>query len=198
MLEFIPVVHAESGERTGLVLPRHEALRQQVWRQTTSIFILNQHGDLLCHQRSLEKETFAGNWTTHLGGHVGAHETFESNAIKELEEEANIRLQAEQLLTWRTTRIDKFCIWVREFVSVIHDQEYELIPQPGEVEAFKWMSIQEVLDKSKKNPNEWLAGTHDIFVEYHCLKAVSTLAQSLGIIKPSHPTWHAWQPVTKL
>ena len=132
---------------------------------------------------------------THLGGHVGVDETFETNAQKEVHEEAGIRVDASQLLHWRTTKIDRAHVWVREFALAIDDREHTLIPQPGEVDAFRWMSIHDILREHQETPASWCAGTHNLFVEYHCLRAALTLAQTIGIIQP--PTaLHAWHPIT--
>ncbi len=195
-MEFLPLVSATSGERTGVVLPRHEAkASQEAWCQTTNIYVLNQHGHLLCHQRSQKKDSLPGVWVTHLGGHVGVEETFETNAHKELGEEAGIHVDPSQLLHWRTTKIDRSRLWVREFVLHIDDREHTLIAQPGEVDAFRWMPISEILREQKEAPASWCAGTHDIFVEYHCLRAALTLAQTVGIIQPP-VALHAWHPVS--
>ncbi len=169
-MEMLKIVAAETGTPTGTCLPRHEALAFQEWCCSTNIFVLDQSGRILCHQRSTRKERLPGVWMTHLGGHVGADETYESNALKELAEESGVSVGADALIAWRTTRMLAPRLWTREFVTVI-DADTALIPQPDEVDRFRWMTPEEVLHASEKQPDAWCAGTHDFHSDYQCLRA---------------------------
>lgn len=193
-MELLPIVSERTGERTGECLPRHDVIARSMWCQTTNVFVLNSHGELLCHRRSPAKERLPGVWMTHLGGHVGHDETYEQNAAKELLEEAGIASAPTELIHWRTTKIPNARVWVREF-AVLKDLPFEkLQPQHGEVDCFAWMSIDEILRSSRTNRAAWCAGTHDLFVEYHCLRAALTAAQHVGAIRPETPI-HAWHPL---
>ena len=194
-MEVLPIVHELSGERTGECLPRHELLARAEWCQTTNVFVMDSEGRVLCHQRSLQKERLPGVWMTHLGGHVSADETYLENAQKELHEEAGITCETSELINWRTTKIPSARVWVGEYV-VLKDIPLEtLVPQPGEVEKFAWMTIDEILKDEAEHPENWCAGTHDFFVEYHCLRASLTTAKALGAINPPQPI-HAWHPIS--
>ncbi len=194
-MEHLELICSTTGEGLGVAVPRHAALRAQVWCRSTNIYVLNHKGEILVHQRSMEKERMPGVWVTHLGGHVGEGETYESNALKELEEEAGIKVDEKQLVPWRTTRIDKARLWTREFVTV-HDAEVDkLVAQPGEVDRFAWMSPEEILKASHAEPHMWQAGTHDFRNEYYCLRSAIITAHSLGAMEiPSH--MGTWNPVT--
>jgi ADP-ribose pyrophosphatase YjhB (NUDIX family) len=134
-----------------------------------------------------------GVWSTHMGGHVGEGETYESNALKELHEESGIAVHPTRLLPWRTTRIDGPRLWAREFVTLLDRDASALLPQPGEVDAFRWMSLKEVLHMSKKEPSKWCAGTHDFRVEYQCMRSALSVADALGAL-PVPRGFHLWQP----
>jgi isopentenyldiphosphate isomerase len=193
-MEFLPIVSEESGELTGECMARPDVIAKEAWCRTTNVFVMDSLGRILCHQRSLGKERMPGVWMTHLGGHVGQGETYEENARKELLEEAGIRAEANELIPWRTTRILKQRIWVREFV-VLKDVPTERITmQPGEVEQVAWLDADEILQSYSKDPDRWCAGTHDFYVEYHCLRAALTAAEQIGVIKPS-VTMSSWHPV---
>jgi isopentenyldiphosphate isomerase len=192
--EELEIVSHDTNELTGIALPRHEAISQGAWCRSTNVFVINNKGEVLCHQRSLQKERFPGVWSTHLGGHVAKGENYETNAVKELEEEAGIISESKRLVCWRTTKIDTAHLWVREFVT-LHDVPAEsLKPQPGEVDQFAWKSIEEILEAKQREPHMWCAGTHDFRVEYHCLRAVLTAAHSAGAIEVPHGL-QAWHPV---
>ena len=165
-MEELEIVHPETGVSLGSSLPRAEAIATGAWCRSTNVFVLNSKGEVLCHQRSLEKERMPGVWSTHLGGHVGKGETYETNALKEVEEEAGLSVKEEHIFSWRTTRIDSARLWVREFVTISDRAAHEFVPQPGEVQCFEWLSVDEILARAKAEPHMWCAGTHDFKTEY--------------------------------
>lgn len=173
-MEMIALVHPENGKLTGEIVTRKDLFEKKGWCRTTNVYILNSLGEVLCHQRSMKKERFPGVWFTHLGGHVGAEETYESNALKEVEEEAGIYIRKEDLIPWRTTRIDSHRIWIREFVTIINTPSSVLTPQPGEVECFEWQSVSDIVSNVQNFPELWHAGTHDFIKEYEYLRVALT------------------------
>lgn len=191
-MEMLPVVCERTNVELG-TLPRAEALAQRAWCRSTNVFILNSRGDILCHQRSLQKERLPGGWVTHVGGHVGIGETYDSNALKELQEEAGIRVSPDRLIKWRTTKKEDARLWIAEYV-LLHDAPVSaLIPQPGEVERFEWKSLAEVVRHATEYPSLWYAGTHDIETEYECMRAALVAASHLGAHNLPEPL-HAWHP----
>ncbi len=154
---------------------------------------MNSKGEILCHQRSLNKERMPGVWSTHLGGHVSSTESYEENAHKELQEESGIDIDPSSLVAWRTTKIEQSHLWVREYVVVVDKDVNELIPQPGEVEKFAWLSPAEIMASVKEEPTKWWPTTAHFMQDYHCLRAAITAAASNA--KFTCPvdlhTWHA-------
>ncbi len=193
-MEELEIVHPETGAVLGSCLPRAQAIATGAWCRSTNVFVMNSKGEILCHQRSLGKERLPGVWSTHLGGHVGSGETYETNALKEVEEEAGLLVTAAQVFSWRTTRIDAARLWVREFVTICDRAVHEFVPQPGEVECFAWFTVDEVLARSKAEPHLWCAGTHDFKTEYQCLRSVIAAAHSAGMLQLA-TEMHTWHPV---
>lgn len=181
-MEMLDIVHPETGESLGAPLPRAEAIAQQAWCRSTNVFVLGPDGRVLCHRRSALKERLPGAWSTHLGGHVSCDETYESNALKELKEESGIDAHPSAVLPWRTVRIDHARLWAREFVTVCDLPESALTPQPGEVDEFRWMTLDEVLSCAAAEPKGWCAGSVDFRTEYHCMRAVLGAAHALGVM----------------
>lgn len=130
---------------------------------------------------------------THVGGHVGVDETYETNALKELEEEAGIVVPARRLIPWRTTRVERAHLWSREFVVVYDVRLDELKPQEGEVECFEWIAIEEIMYRAKQDSVLWQAGTHDIVSEYACMLTAIGTAHHLGIHEVPD-SLHTWNP----
>lgn len=181
-MEELEIVSEETGVSLGLHVPRHDVIARGLWCRSTNVFVVNSRGQILCHQRSARKERLAGFWSTHLGGHVGRGETFESNALKELEEESGIRVDASALIPWRTTKLQRARLWVREFVVCCDVELSALVPQPGEVDRFAWKYPSDVYWESAAGMVPWCAGTHDFRTEYQCLLAVLTAAHAMGVI----------------
>jgi isopentenyldiphosphate isomerase len=193
-MEALAIVHPETNVPMG-TLPRAQAISEGAWCRSTNIFVMNSKGEILCHQRSMQKERMPGVWSTHLGGHVSVDETYETNALKELEEESGITVKPEELIPWRTTKLDHARLWVREYVVLTDKEIHELVPQPGEVDQFSWMAPSHIIEAAKDNDN-WCAGTHDFMIEYHCLKAALTVAHANGTLT-SDVDLQTWHPVAK-
>ena len=190
-MENLELICSTTGEGLGIAVPRHAALRAQVWCRSTNVFVLNPQGEVLCHRRSSLKERYPSVWSTHLGGHVTEGESFLMNAVKELEEESGIRVAPDALLAWRTSKIETSRLWVRDFVVMVDPSTITLTPQPGEVDEFEWISPSDIVRRSRTET--WLAGTHDFRTEYFCMRAVLTAAHAIGAIRIPDPL-RAWHP----
>ncbi len=194
MSEHLDIVCEQSGTPLGYSLPRHEAITQGAWCQSTNVYVVNSAGKILCHQRSLEKERLPGGWSTHLGGHVGSGEDFLSNAQKELEEEAGVVMPASAFLPWRTSKLESARLWVMDIVVHCDAPIESLVPQKGEVEKFAWMTPQEIMSAYAQAPETWFAGTHHFPEDYACMRAVLAAAHHKGIIRPTRDI-RKWHPV---
>ncbi len=199
--ELLQVIDEETGEPTGEHLPRKEVLEKKLWCRTTNIFVLNSKGQVLCHQRSLNKERFPGVWTTHFGGHITKGESFKISALKELEEEISVKVNSFQLIPWRTSKKTVSRIWVRDFLTVFDGNIEDLQIQKSEIEQIKWFDAEEILaqldseDKNNLNPQTWLAGTHDFNADYQCMRAVLTATLDAGIFGGDFKDLHKWHPI---
>ncbi len=194
-MEKLAIVCSEKNTHTGEVELRSTVIENGLWCRSTNVYVLNRHGEVLCHQRAMEKERMPGVWSTHLGGHVAVGETYDTNAQKELEEEIGIAVPENSIIPWRTTKIESSHLWVKEYVVLLDRDIAEMIPQPGEIDALAWMRPEDILAKEIECPDTWCAGTHDFTVEYHCLKAALAVAAACGRIATPTPeirldTWH--------
>jgi isopentenyldiphosphate isomerase len=200
-MEKIEIVHHETGAPLGIVLDRKEIFTQNAWCRSTNVFVMNNEGKVLCHQRSLVKERMPGVWVTHLGGHVAHGETPATNVIKELEEEANIFAQPHEVIRWstmpvaETSRVKNVRLWMHNFVTLFNGDASLIKPQPGEVEKFEWMSLEEILNSEKEQPHMWNAGIHDFHKEYFHLRAALMGAHAAGSINIPDEL-HVWRPIS--
>ncbi len=200
--ELLQVVDPETGEPTGEHLPRKKVLEEKLWCRTTNIFVLNSKGQILCHQRSLNKERFPGAWTTRFDGHITMGESFTISALKELEEEIGLRVNAFQLIPWRTSKKNVSRIWVRDFLTVFDGNIEDLPLQKSEIEQIKWFDAKEVLDELESEDENslesktWIAGTHDFSADYQCMRAVLTATVDAGIFGGDFKSLNKWHPVS--
>lgn len=199
-MEQIEIVHHHTGEPMGILLKRPEVFEQKAWCRSTNVFVLNENGEVLCHQRSLVKERMPGVWVTHLGGHVAHGETPETNVVKELEEEANIVAAPQHIIRWskmpveETSRVKNVRLWMHNFVTLFNGDTSVIKPQPGEVERFEWLSLEDILKSEQANPSQWNAGIHDFRMEYFHLRAALMGAHAAGAIQIPDEM-HVWRPV---
>ncbi len=196
--ERLQIVDELTGEPTGEHLSRKETLETKRWCRTTNIFVLNSKGEILCHQRSLNKERFPGIWSTHFGGHVTEGESFKISALKELGEEIGISVNAFQLIPWRTSKKSVSRIWVRDFITVYDGPIEGLKIQTSEIEKVKWFTAEEItaeLEAESEETRGWLAGTHDFYADYQCMRAVLTATIDAGIFGGDYKPLRNWHPL---
>lgn len=198
--EHLQVVDEHTGEPTGVTAPRAEVINNQMWCRSTNVYILSPDGELLCQQRSLNKERYPGVWSTHFGGHVSADETFKINALKEVEEEVGLKLNAHQLVPWRTSRLVPQRLWVRDFLTIYAGPLDKLTPQASEVEKIEWMTPEIIMSELQAegefdDMREWIAGTHNFHTDYQCMRAVLTAMLDAGLFSSEFYGLHKWKPV---
>lgn len=198
--EMLQVINPETGEPTGEHVSRKELYEKGLWCRTTNIFVLNSLGQILCHQRSFDKEFAPGAWSTHFGGHVTEGESFKISALKELGEEIGLSVNPFQLIPWRTSKIKSAHVWVRDFMTVFDGDITALTLQKEEIEQIQWYYPEEIMDLldgediTNDNTAQWVAGTHDFNAEYQCMRAVLTATMDIGIFGGDYKPLHKWHP----
>ena len=163
--ELLQIVDEKTGDLIGKQVTRKEVIEQKLWCRSTNIFVMNSKGQILCHQRSLNKERYPGWWMTHFGGHVSGEESYDDNAIKEVHEEIGIEVKPEELLPWRTSRKEESRLWVRDYITIFDGDTSELTLQKSEIEQVKWFSPEQIFAELDNEDTEdgvgWKAGTHN-------------------------------------
>jgi isopentenyldiphosphate isomerase len=135
----------------------------KLWHRTTAIWIVNRERQILCQQRSTNKDVNPGMWEACFGGHVGACETVCENCVVELREELEVVIEESQLIHFKIFKNDKpnHKTFQYAYMVVVDNKEFEI--QTEELEQVKWMSIEEVLSVlNKEDENGWLKRSSDI------------------------------------
>ena len=124
--------------------------------QVSMLWISNSKGEILLAQRALTKKHASGLWGPAASGTVNEGETYESNVIKEAEEEIGLQVQLEQLAVGQRELIGKsdnrrFRQW---FMAKIDLPLESLKLQEEEVLAVRWMHFSDLeRDLSEKPEN---------------------------------------------
>jgi len=137
-------------------LPRKLVHGYGVWHRVSHIWLQNDKGQLLCQQRSFEKELYPGFWECFFGGHIRPNETYEQAAIRELDEELGVEVNAKDLYLWRVYKFfDKAEGYNNEFMGVFvarwNGKLEDLVFDDGEVARAAWKDIPEIKQEIVEN-----------------------------------------------
>lgn len=134
-----------------------ENLENEDIYRVSALWVENSKGEILLAQRALRKAHDPGKWGPAVAGTLEEGETYDSNIVKEAEEEIgfkNIKFnkgaktkimlagRLRYFLQWYTIKIDRSL------------EEFNI--QKSEVEKVKWFSKEEIKKKLQEDPNEFI------------------------------------------
>jgi len=137
-----------------------ETLNQSDIYRVSALWIQSSKGDILLARRKLNKKNDPGKWGPAVAGTNDKGESYESNIVKEAEEEIGLR-------DHRFQKFDKirysgkhnyFCQWFR---LIIDKKLEEFVIQKNEVEEIKWFKKDKLLKKLENNPSNFLKSMKD-------------------------------------
>lgn len=141
----------EVEQRTGEVRTYSEVHAKGLRHRTVHIWFLNSNKQLLLQKRSKNKITHPGCWDISVAGHVSAGETTIEAAQKETREEIGLPLPPEayqKLFTLKHQSVLNNGTYVNNefqdlFIVRSDVAVSELVLPANEVEAVKWVSIDD-------------------------------------------------------
>lgn len=124
-----------------------------------SIFIFNKQGEMLLQQRASQKYHSGGLWSNACCSHPRTGEEVEQAAHRRLLEELGFDCHLEKLFDFIYKKALCNGLTEHEFDHVFKGEYDNVIqPDPQEVQAYKWISIAELLkdlDQHPDNYTEW-------------------------------------------
>ena len=155
-MELIDVLN-ERGEYTGKIEERKKVHEDGLWHIHVGVWIMNEIGELLFQQRSMQKKVDPGKWTR-TGGHVDSGETPLEAIQRETYEEIGIKIPLEKFKFLDISKEEKYIpntkIINRQFTySYFVYGNYKLEDckmQQEEVSGLKYISIEE-MERAYKN-----------------------------------------------
>lgn len=170
-MEELVVLVDENDKKIGL-MPKMEAHEKAVLHRAFSVFIFNKDGDLMLQQRASHKYHSPLLWTNTCCSHQRDGETNLEAGKRRLFEEMGFNTDLKEVFSF---------VYKAPFDNGLTEHEldhvmvgyYENEPKinKDEVEAYRWMTLEDVKTDIEKNPQIYTAWFKIIFNEsYQKLK----------------------------
>jgi len=167
MLEEQVILVDRNDNQIGL-MAKMEAHEKAVLHRAFSVFTFNEEGKLLLQQRAADKYHSPLLWTNTCCSHQRNGETSLEAGKRRLQEEMGFTCELEEVFSF---------IYKAPFDNGLTEHELDHvmvgtynnnpIVNKEEVEAFKWMTLEEVKIDLEKNPKSYTAWFTIIFKEYY-------------------------------
>lgn len=161
--ELVDVVDDQG--RTIATVTRREVRERHLPHRSTYILVFNRKRKIFIHLRTPTKDVFPSHWDVCVGGVVGAGESFDAAARREIAEELGLEVDPERLFAFRYTD----AIWVVHGMvyRVVHDGPFQL--QAEEIVRGEFVPIEAVAGRASADP--FCPDGLGVFTEYlrrHC------------------------------
>jgi isopentenyl-diphosphate delta-isomerase len=147
----------ESDDPVG-IMGKMEAHRRPILHRAFSVFIFNNKGEMLLQKRSPVKYHSAGLWTNTCCSHPRPGEDTSAAAARRLKEEMGFCASLEKIFDF---------VYKASFDNGLHEHEFdhvftgfyeqEIIPDPGEVSDYCFMSMEAIQASLHSNPEMFTA-----------------------------------------
>lgn len=137
-------------------MEKMEAHEKAVLHRAFSIFVFNQHNELMLQQRALTKYHSPGLWTNTCCSHPRIGETLLEAGHRRLQEEMGFDCKLEKIFDFiYKAELDKG-LTEHEFDHVLVGRFTESPHiNPDEVHDWKWMSMEAIAADMQANPNSY-------------------------------------------
>ena len=164
MEEQIDVLNVD-GSSAGYACGRSRVHAEGLWHRTVHIWAFRADGRILFQLRSRVKENNPGLLDTSCAGHISAGDFSVNAAVRELREELGVKKSSRDLEYLFEAKHESVLnggsYLDNEYYDVykveLSDKEADsLVPQPGEVDSFVWMTREEFFAKRKVHPERFV------------------------------------------
>lgn len=156
MKEFVITVD-ENDVPTGQS-EKLEAHQKALLHRAFSVFIFNEKGEILLQQRAFSKYHSGGLWTNTCCGHPRPGENTLDAAKRRLQEEMGFVCELDHQFTFTYRAMLDNDLTEYEIDHVYFGQfDSTLNPDKNEVNAYKWISIEELASQLNEHPENFTA-----------------------------------------
>ena len=168
MSELLDIVD-EDGEPTGETVDREVAHRDGIRHRTSHVWLVRVgpagRMQVLVQKRAANKDAFPGCWDISSAGHIPAGDDWKTSALRELKEELGVGAKPEDLHWLGKHKVEADGVFHGRpfhnrqisavFVLPLDNPESEFVLQASEIEAVRWMGIDECIRavETKTIPN---------------------------------------------
>lgn len=165
MTEYVVLVN-EKDEQTGL-MEKQQAHEAGLLHRAFSVFIFNSEGKTLLQKRAENKYHSPGLWTNTCCSHPRDGETYLEGAQRRLNEEMGFECELQEKFHFiYKAQLDRG-LYEHELDHVftgIYDGEIKINQE--EVEDYKWVTMNELIQDVENTPDNYTAWFKIIFKEY--------------------------------
>lgn len=167
MIEEQVILVDKDDNQIGL-MAKMEAHEKALLHRAFSVFTFNDKGELLLQQRAADKYHSPLLWTNTCCSHQRNGETSLEAGKRRLQEEMGFTCDLEEVFSfiYKAPFDNGLTEHELDHVMIGNYNENPIINKE-EVEAFKWMTLQEVKTDMEKNPEVYTAWFTIIFNEYY-------------------------------
>lgn len=167
MIEEQVILVNEKDEQIGL-MPKLEAHEKGVLHRAFSVFVLNSKNELMLQQRAWHKYHSPGLWTNTCCSHQRDGESNIKAGMRRLQEEMGFTTHLKESVSFIYKAPFDNGLTEHEFDHVlIGYYAHDPVINTDEVEAWKWMDMEEVRRDIKKQPNLYTEWFKIIFEKFY-------------------------------
>ena len=167
MIEDKVILVDNNDNQIGL-MPKLEAHEKGVLHRAFSVFIFNNHGELMLQRRALTKYHSPGLWTNTCCSHQRDGESNISSGKRRLKEEMGFDTELFEKTSFiYKAKFDNGLI-EHEFDHVlVGSYNHSPIINSIEVDSWKWMSLENIKKDINDHPDKYTAWFKIIFEKYY-------------------------------
>ena len=167
MIEDKVILVDNNDNQIGL-MPKLEAHEKGVLHRAFSVFIFNNHGELMLQRRALTKYHSPGLWTNTCCSHQRDGESNISSGKRRLNEEMGFDTELFEKTSFIYKAKFDNGLTEHEFDHVlVGSYNHSPIINSIEVDSWKWMSMENVKKDIKDHPDNYTAWFKIIFKKYY-------------------------------
>lgn len=151
------VVLVDENDRSIGVMEKMEAHIKGALHRAFSVFIFNEKGEMLIHQRAAEKYHGAGLWTNACCSHPRWEEDVRESALERLQFEMGFQCDIRKRFSFLyKAQVENDLIeheFDHVFVGTVNN--LQLRPNPDEVQDFQWMDMETLTKDIAEYPQRY-------------------------------------------
>lgn len=157
----------EKDEQIGL-MEKIEAHEKALLHRAFSVFVFNDHGELMMQQRALGKYHSPGLWTNTCCSHPREGEGVVEAGKRRLQEEMGFQTALKKSISFIYKAPFDNGLTEHEFDHILlgHYNDSPIL-NPDEVEDWKWMKLEDIKQDIKRSPESYTPWFKIIFEKYY-------------------------------